>query len=42
MADYDNAEFMGENELEAFWRDIENQDNEARSKIDALIKENNT
>ena len=42
IADYDNAEFMGENELEAFWRDIENQDNEARSKIDALIKENNT
>ncbi len=42
MADYDDAEFMGENELEAFWRDIENQDNEARSKIDALIKENNT
>lgn len=42
MADYDDAEFMGENELEAFWRYIENQDNEARSKIDALIKENNT
>lgn len=42
MADYDDAEFMGENELEAFWRDIEKQDNEAKSKIDALIKENNT
>lgn len=42
MADYDDAEFMGDNELEAFWLDIENSDNEARAAIDAQIKENDT
>lgn len=42
IADYDDAEFMGNNEFEAFWLDIENSDNEARAAIDAQIKENDT
>ena len=42
MANYDDAEFMGDNEFEAFWLDIENSDNEARAAIDAQIKENDT